>query len=617
MTDLFLGHTAQDPRADIDLLWSYLTAPGSPVIPGTGLAVTTLASYLANTAVTNPRNYSTLAIHQGVLDATAAFQAAHDALPATGGVIMVTDGLYSFTTDGVYVTITKPNVSIIGTANAWVISPNSADAEVRTGSRYLNGFAVTGNNCRISVNMRGPLVMWTSGSASDVISLSNMKFLNMYNAGLFIGNTPFAVADFDGVEFNTSRDLASDAGNYECIARSANSADGAGQLVRVNRCLFRGVSGGIDAHNVRNLVVGGGTRFEGVDINCIKLATLNGGVSEQNLTVDASVTFDGAPINPLSANRHLTAAVQAGDRPTAGTRYLGFLQIFNNVRFHGKAANFPNFGVTFLDGTFTNAVLNFDGARFDTCTNAIYDPQGSVSMRGIEMIASSLNFSSVATLRSLDIHRARLRNSVLVITKNCVSPGNIARIRDCDIDYSVDNNGPIRFTNTGTDNGLVLIVDDNTISITGGGNTVAADLSTSGTRGFWLPGNRISAAAGTPVVTGGAMPGTYEQQTAAGTTSLYLSRFHHGETVVRNPNAAGVITYDIRDAALNAEIGTVFHAFRDHASNNLAFLATSMKGAEGSGTTATATTQYASATFRKVAAGTWIMTASRGTWTIA
>lgn len=553
----------------------------------------------------------------GVTDVTAALQVMHDALPSTGGLILVPDGLYLLEADGIYVNVTKPNVEVRGSRGAWLVSPGSADAEVRTGNRCLNGLRVSGTGCTISVNLRGPLVLWEPQTANDTLVMRDMICLNLYNSGIQIGTGAFDGLLVHNVDFNTSRDLASDLGNYEAIERAANSTDGAGRLITVSACRFRAVGGAIDCHNVRNLVVTNGTRFEGVDIDAIKLATLDGVEVEQNLVVDESVTFDGTPINAGSANRHLNLTPQAADRTMSGTRYFGFLQVFQSVQWHARHNNAPNNGVVFLDGSQTTANINMDRAKFTACPIAIQDAQGIVSMQHMDLRTSNVMWTIAGAVKRLHFEKNQMIDSYVAFTKKSVDGRGMAWCLKNEISYSVDNLGPIRFVNYGVDNGMNLVVDDNEIAITGIANTRVADLSTSGTLGIWQPGNRTTAIAGAPVINGGLFPSVYEQATAPGTYSLFLSGLHHGEFTVTNPNAAGTITYDIRDAALNAEVGSVFHVFRSHASNNLAFLATTMRGAPGSGTTATATTQYASATLRKVGAGAWILVATTGTWTVA
>jgi hypothetical protein len=465
--------------------------------------------------------------------------------------------------------------------------------------------------------MRGPLVKWTPGTALDVISLRNMKFLNMYNAGLSISSAAFALADFDGVEFNTSRDLTSDSGNYECISRSANAADPQGAQVRVNRCLFSGIAGGIDVHNVQNVVVGGGTRFKGCNQFSIKLATADVGTVKQNLTVDESVVFDGSAVNAASANRHLNCTGEA--RTSANfARYLGIIQIFDKVGFHGKAYSFSgNQGLAFLTGSFTDAVINLDAAQFTSCTNAVVDPQGTVNMVGAMFNTSGWLSTVIAAIRSLNIARSKFIDSPVQVTKKSVAAGDVFKFVDNDISYGVDNLGAVRFVNFGSDIAPVFIVDRNKFTMTGG-RTVAADLSlnsASSTGGIW--GNENQIAAGI-TVTNGIFPNAFEPQTAAGTTSLYLFKMHSGEVTIVNPNAAGAITYQMSDANMLAPVGTIFKAVQSHATSTLAFTTAAGK-LNGSGqdakTTVTSGSKWASITFTKIAADTWVATNQLGTWT--
>jgi hypothetical protein len=423
------------------------------------------------------------AVGDGVTDDTAAIQRAHDALPATGGTIYFprTDSCYLLAVNGTYVTISKPNVSLVGDAGAWVCSPDSADAEKKSGAPYLNGFVIRGNDAVVSINLRGPALAWTSGSATDRLTVRNMEFRNLYNAGIAINKTAFGELNVDNVFFNTSRDLTSDPGNYHAISRGAASTDGPGRLIRVTRSVFRATSGGIDAHNVRNLVVEGGTRFEGCDFVCIKLATLDNGRVEQNLSVDGTVTFDGTPANAASRNRHLSAARGAGAKP--GTMYLGFIQVFSDVRFRGTARNYPHNGLTFLDGMFTGATLDLDRSQWENSPAAIVDPQGTITLRGATLKTSNLVFTAVGTPRRMTISNNRLIDSVINITKRASAPGDLFEVVDNDITYGIDDAGPIRFVDYGTDSGPALVIDRNRITLSKG-RSVAMDLGSAGTQAY-------------------------------------------------------------------------------------------------------------------------------------
>lgn len=615
-----------DPAGLWGLITTLLTAAGARMVgfiqAGVGAVLRTIEAKLFERA--SVLDYYNPATDNG--DYTAAIQRAHDALPARGGTIRFTDGPgspeYMLAVDGTYVNITKPNITLQGDAGAWVVSPNSTDPEVKTGNRYLNGFRVSADNCVVSVNMRGPTVTWFPGAVTDCLSMRNMKFLNMYNSGVSISGTAgFDVLDVDGVTFDTSRDLTSDGGNYEALSRGSNSTSPAGRLVRVNRCLFRGVSGAIDVHNVAETVVGGGTRFEGCDIMCIKMSTLDTLPINQNLTVDETVSFDGTAINPASANRHLACS---GTGRAAGQNgyslYCGFIQVFENVQWHGKARNFPIVGVAFLDGSYINSVINCDRSRFENVATAILDPQGTFSLCDAELINSNVLATNVSILRTANVKNNRMRNSYIALTKRCVQLQTQYEITGNQVDYSVDNNAPLRLTDYGTDLGPTAWFDKNTITITGAGNTKAiADGGgttfsggTGGTRAWIGPNNVLSAGA----TAQGLNLTAYEQTKSANYTgSLYLP-FKNGEMTVVNTNAAaGQIIYDIKDSVSTyLPVGTIFHACRTSAVSDLYFACT---GGINGFNSARATTQYAAATFKKIGANQWIMVNQSGTWAMA
>ncbi len=429
----------------------------------------------------------------GVTDDTAAIQAAHDSC-SSGAVrctIQFPEGKYLLAENANYVFISKRNVSIVGLPRAEIVTPGCENAEVRTGTPYNTGFNVTGDNAEISINICGASVSWTPRSDNDRISLVNMKFRNMYYNALAINNTPFSLANIDGVTFDTSRDMVADVGNYHAISRSAGGRDAAGGTIRVNRSLFRGVSGGIDAHNVKNLMIGGGTRFEGCDFLCIKLATLDNVQATQNLTVDSTVTFNGTCINGTSSNRHLACSTP---RPQPGfTMYIGFIQVFNDVQWHGLVENGRNKGVVFLDGTFLNASLAFDGARFTNTPEAIEDAQGTISIRNSRFENSNIIWSAVGTPRKLTIANNQFINSFIGLTKRASAAGDRFDILDNEFSYASDNKGVIRFVNYGVDGAPYVWIDRNRITLSGGA-TVAMDIGLSGTKANLGSGNQYGSA---------------------------------------------------------------------------------------------------------------------------
>lgn len=545
---------------------------------------------------------------QVAVDATAAIQAAHDALPATGGTIYFPSrATYMLATSGLYVNISKPNVVLQGDAGAWVVSPNSADAEIKTGTSILNGFSVTGTDCVVSVNMRGPLVLWTPQTASDRLYLKDMTFRNLYNAGVGIATAAFDLLDIDGVTFDTSRDLTADVGNYSMINRGGNGT--MANTIRINRSLFRGVSGGIDAHDVRNVVVGGGTRFEGVDISAIKVTSFDAVTAEdQRLVVDESVTFDGTAINGASANRHLSAT--GGGRAAPGTQYIGFLQVFTSIRWHGKINNAPNYGVSFFGGLQTNAIINFDNSEWNTAPIAIQGWQGVVSMQNAKLTSANIVPNAADNLAALTFRKNKLSNSYLGVTKKYALIGSSYAqrldVQDNLIDYSVDNLAPIRYVNAGTDSGApMLFIERNSISITGGGNTLAIDGATTGTKAF-LGGNVITAAAGTAVENGNHITNYERFPATTGTFNLGFLPTLDGTTRLINTSATGVMTYYISDSSwAQAEVGTSFNVIRTHATNALV-ISGAVGGATINGATSVSlTAQYAACNLTKIAANAW------------
>jgi len=554
------------------------------------------------------------AVGDGSTDDTAAVQAAHTALPSNGGVITGDPGkTYLFGVDATYVTISKDNVKVTLPETSFFTSPNSSDATVKTGTRYLNGFTVTGNNYVHNADMRGPLIIWNPGATTDKLTIKDCKFWNLYNSMISISGTAgFDLLDVDGVECNTSRDLTSDPGNYEAISRSSASTDPQGKMIRVMRSRFISVSGGLDAHNVRHTVIGGGTQFIGCDISCIKMTTSNTTQTEMNLTVDDTVTFDGAAVNGASANRHI--ACSGSGRTTDGySYYLAFILVCKSLHFNARAENFSNSCVYYTGGTNTDEVNNFHGAKFVNCTAAITDHQGSVSIRSCYFSASNIYHTSASKLKQLDFIDNVMSDSYIIVTKNMSQSYNKVRILSNVIDYSVDNLAPIRLHNYGTDSGPLVTIDDNVINITGGGNTLAIDGDTTGTQAIIGANNLMTAAAGTPTFNG-IIPPAWEPHTAAYTGGI-APPLMNGELTLVNTNATGNLTYVLTDATSTLiPIGAVFHVCKPN--NTYNFIFTCSGTINGSYTQASATAAYTSGTFKKIAANTWLLVNQQGTWSL-
>jgi hypothetical protein len=96
------------------------------------------------------------AVGDGVTDDTAAFQAAHDALPSTGGGIFIPNGEYLLnqTTQSAQFTITKPNVILCGSGDGSVL-------------KHTSSGVVVGNQAVV-------MIRCTSGSISN-IKLKNFR----------------------------------------------------------------------------------------------------------------------------------------------------------------------------------------------------------------------------------------------------------------------------------------------------------------------------------------------------------------------------------------------------------------------------------------------------------
>ncbi len=551
------------------------------------------------------------AVGDGIANDLPALQEAHDSLPASGGTIYLPRGNYCLTQDNSYLVISKSNVTVLGDAGAIISSPGSADPEITTGNRYLSGIRVTGNDCVVSVNMRGPSILWVPDNATDVFTVRDMRLYNPYVGGIYIqGDKAFDVLTVENVTFENARDLASDPGNYEAIQRSSASTDPMGNLVVVSNCIFRSMAGGVDVHNVRDVMICNGTSFQGCDILAIKLSMLSG-YNPQNLTVDETVVIDGAAVNPLSANRHI-ACTGLGRTSANFALYAAFIQVFDNVQFHGKIRNFANnVGLAFLDGSYIDAVLNLDRSTYENCTTAILDVQGTVSMCDMQLTSANIVATNVSTVRSLTFAKNRMVNSYAQFTKRCVQVGSKYNITNNVINYNVNNLGAVRISNLLVDNAPTVLFDQNEASITGGGNTLVATDGGTGTRMLVGADNKLSAG---NTITGQYLT-NYEYKTVGPYTGSLDFPLYSGQMTLVNTNCTGFMQYVIQDAVSpNMPVGTIIKAVRTHPVNQLQFAC--VGGSMSGYTSASLDSQYASIVLEKIGANSWVIISTLGTVTL-
>lgn len=466
--------------------FSACTPAAGAVAPGAGQGGTGAVSRPAQ-----DRPHETVSVRDfgakgdGITDDRAAIQRAHDACPSSTVhcVVLFPAGRYLLGTTLAFVNVTRSNVALVGARNAEIVTPGCDNPEVRTGPSYNTGLFITGTDVTVSLDMCGASVAFSpvlAAGPAPRLFVRNMRSRNLYYSAVGINSVAFDLVDIDGLTCETSRDMIDEVGNYACVSRTASSTDSPGNMIRVNRSLFRGVSGAIGAHNVRNVVIGGGTRFVGCDFACLKTAVASG-YAEMNMSIDRSVTFDGRCVNPASANRHLACNTPAS-RPVNGyTQYVAVFATFNRIDFSAQVRDAPNLGVVFFDGVMHNARLTFDGARFVNVPAAIQDLQGSVSIVNSRFEGSNIvGTSTVGSLAQGNIRKLLIADnefveSYIAPSLNTVAPGDRIDVVRNVFTYSRSDGGAIRFTNYGRDNQPAALVDANTITLSGG-RKVAIDL---------------------------------------------------------------------------------------------------------------------------------------------
>ena len=178
-------------------------------LPGSGRTVATLSAYLANNAVYNVMDFG--AVADGVTDDTAAFQRAHDAIGAAGGLIYVPGNrryLLNKMNMGAQFTISKSKVALAGDGWSTVLVHSTTGAADSSWNGVVLVRAITGNISDIRIlnlAIEGPTT--NSGAANPAYAPNEV-------AGIAVGGSA------EGNAYDTS--------NVEIAGCSISKMDGSG-----------------------------------------------------------------------------------------------------------------------------------------------------------------------------------------------------------------------------------------------------------------------------------------------------------------------------------------------------------------------------------------------------
>lgn len=548
----------------------------------------------------------------GATDCLTAAQNAHNALSSNGGRLLFSGGTYLITGSARYILITKDNVKVEFADGALLVSESSDDPELTVQAEFNIGFTISGDNCIVDgMNLRGGLIGWNPTELWHRLTIKNSRFYNIHNAALGLGElSKFSQLVVENCDFDTS--LATSSANYSAIQRGDQLTTSICGTAYISGCRFRGVSGGVNLHKTSQVVIKG-CRFEGVNYFAVKMAQNVAAAGDQDLSVEGCY-FDGNAIDLASANRHLSCSgLTVPDYSDAA----GFIQVFNKVHIRNCVfKDYQGNTLNFLDKSLLNASIDITGNEFDNCVKAIRNLQGMASVMDNTFTTCDLQLNEDSGVRGREfiIERNRFTDTKLYIGNTSFAAlQNIVRIRNNQFSYTLDNTGAIECdTISGAPFDIVVLCEENYISVSGGGNTVGiggAQVQRVFTKGNILVGSTTKT--GTIdyphyILDRAAGAGAYSIDTSPDAIGVPFSTLS-----LLNTNATGDHTYTIDDTVY--KVGDTIRVQRTNATYDFTLVVSSSGTINGTASIR-AFTRYSSGTLRKIATGVWRLFDMEGVW---
>lgn len=326
-------------------------------------------------------------------------------------------------------TITASNITVLA-YGAEFQTQNSEDPETTLQEVYNYQFRIEGDNCSIyGLNMRGGLI-----GVANVTSFYcyGGRSYNLHNAGIAHQSDVTGIDVFlvSGRSFETS--LATTAGNFTAIQNGALASDPKNKMAIVENCSFKGVSGSVNMHNYETVKI--------VNVNCqggdIQHVKTDQGCNNINI----SGKFDGAAINPASANRHLS-------NPTSFWAFFsgvaGDGNFTESVKYDVELSNFSGTGGAYYSDTFS-ATNSTGKIKAQDCSTPVFSRAGGVvdiefDLKDCAGNSIVLAYDAGTTVAAIDqTISGRFVNSRILVGNNSALDPTKTRVtlKDLSIDYN-------------------------------------------------------------------------------------------------------------------------------------------------------------------------------------
>ena len=482
------------------------------------------------------------AVGDGVVDDTVAIQAAIASLSA-GNTLIFPDGKY-YISGSQILDITVDDVTVIGWG-AELQSENSDDPETATYTAFTPQLKFTGNNPRLlGLTWRGGL--FVANNIDRFFAFGGRSY-NLHNVGFTVlaDTTPCTFFHVHSWDFDTSLDTS--AGNFSAIQCGAVNTDPQNGLALIESCTFRGMSGGVNMHNFKDVRIPNAD-MKGGDILHFK--------TDQGCNnIEVSGIFDGAAINGGSTNRHLS------DATDFCSFFSGAGSFTERVKLDVTLRNFTSTAGIYYSDTFTATVTTGSIVARD-CTVPVFSRAGGFvdvdfDLEDCTGDAVILAYDAGTTVAAIDqTITGKFKNSKIKVGNNSATTQAASKItlEGLSVDYS-GTDGAIEAVDKGAPASATVdrvIVEDSQIKVGGGTGIIGIDST------FTMTIGNTTYEGATTDFTGQKENG-YADDPFAGNIPV----IQFGQLNVRN-TAATATSYGVTDA--NSEVGDVFRVINDGSS---------------------------------------------------